>query len=69
MPSWLTLDSASGNLYCVDEAEYGSPVLTNLAVGSDGTVKSVVTARSTGGELHSSLYGGSNGKGYIAVAE
>jgi hypothetical protein len=69
MPSWLTLDSTSGTLYVTDESSYGSPVLTSVAVAADGTLRTASTARSNGGELHSTLYGGSDGKGFIAAAE
>ncbi|KAK3686116.1 Lactonase, 7-bladed beta-propeller-domain-containing protein [Podospora appendiculata] len=69
MPSWLTLDSDSGNLWVTDESTYGSPVLTQLQVASDGTMKVTGTLKSNGGEVHSALYGGSDGKGFIAAAE
>lgn len=69
MPSWLTLDSATGTLYVTDESTYGSPVLTTVSVASDGTLKTLATARANGGEVHSALYGGSDGKGFIAAAE
>lgn len=69
MPSWLTLDSATRNLYITDETSYGGAVLTTLAVQADGSLKALNTARTTGGEVHSTLYGGSNGTGFIAAAE
>lgn len=69
MPSWLTLDSATGNLYVTDETSYGSPVLTSLSVAADGSLKVTGTARTPGGEIHSTLYGGSDGRGFIAAAE
>ena len=69
MPSWLTLDSATGTLYVTDESTYGSPVLTTVSVGANGNLATVSTARSNGGELHSTLYGGADGKGFIAAAE
>lgn len=69
MPSWLTLDSATGTLYVTDESTNGSPVLTTVTVAADGTLKTVSTARSNGGDVHSVLYGGTDGKGFIAAAE
>ncbi|KAK3936649.1 Lactonase, 7-bladed beta-propeller-domain-containing protein [Diplogelasinospora grovesii] len=69
MPSWLTLDSDTGNLWVTDESTGGSPVLTQLSVGSDGTMKITGTSRSNGGEVHSAIYGGADGKGFIAAAE
>lgn len=68
-PSWLTLDSATGNLYVTDEAQYGSPVLTTLKVNNDNSVQLVSTAPTSGGGVYSSLYGGSDGRGFFAVAE
>ncbi|KAG6357208.1 hypothetical protein INS49_015086 [Diaporthe citri] len=68
-PSWLTLDSATGNLYVTDEAQYGAPVLTTLKVNNDNSVQLVSTAPTSGGGVHSSLYGGSDGRGFFAVAE
>jgi len=69
MPSWLTLDSATETLYVTDESTYGSPVLTTVSVAADGTLKTVSTARTNGGDLHSTLYGGTDGNGFIAAAE
>lgn len=68
-PSWLTLDSAAGNLYVTDEAQFGSPVLTTLKVNSDNSVQLVSTAPTSGGGVHSALYGGNDGRGFFAVAE
>lgn len=68
-PSWLTLDSATGNLYVTDEAQYGSPVLTTLKVNNDNSLQLVNTAPTSGGGVHSSLYGGNDGRGFFAVAE
>lgn len=69
MPSWLTLDSANGIVYVTDESTYGSPVLTSISVSADGALKVLAAPKSNGGELHSTLYGGSDGKGFIAAAE
>jgi hypothetical protein len=69
MPSWLTLDSASGSLWCTDESTYGSPILTQLSVSASGSMTVSGQAKSGGGDLHSTLYGGSDGKGFIATAE
>ena len=70
MPSWLTFDSASRTLYVTDESgAMGGSTLTAVSVGTDGSLKVAATGRSTGGEVHCSLYGGSDGKGFIAAAE
>lgn len=69
MPSWLTLDSESRTVYVTDEAGFsGSASLTQLSVSAtDGTMRVTGVARTTGGELHSGLYGEKGG--FIAVAE
>ncbi|RKU44040.1 hypothetical protein DL546_005382 [Coniochaeta pulveracea] len=69
MPSWLTLDRDGGKVYVTDESTYGSPVLTVVPVSADGTLGSPTTARANGGAVHSILYGGSDGKSFIATAE
>jgi 6-phosphogluconolactonase (cycloisomerase 2 family) len=69
MPSWLTLDSAGKVLYVTDESNYGGSTLAAFSVGTDGKLTTKGTARSPGGELHSTLYGGSDGKGFLAAAE
>ncbi|KAL1856892.1 hypothetical protein VTK73DRAFT_8215 [Phialemonium thermophilum] len=69
MPSWLTLDAASGSLYVTDESNFGGSSLTQLSVSADGTLQTGAVARASGGELHSCLYGGSDGKGFLAAAE
>ncbi len=70
MPSWLTLDKEAANVYCTDEsgANTGSS-LTALSVGANGALKITGTDRTPGGELHSTLFGGSDGQGFIAAAE
>jgi hypothetical protein len=41
----------------------------SFAVNADGSVKSSGQAKSTGGEVHGSLYGGVNGTSFVAMAE
>ena len=70
MPSWLELDSGSKTVYCTDESgATGGSTLTALSVSDSGAMKVSATAKSPGGEVHAGLYGGSNGKGFLAVAE
>jgi 6-phosphogluconolactonase (cycloisomerase 2 family) len=69
MPSWLTLDADSKTLYVTDEVTYGTPFLTAFSVGDGGALTQKAQGRTPGGELHSTLYGGADGKGFIAMAE
>lgn len=72
MPAWLQLDSASGTVYCVDEGSAawgGSPVVAAFSVANDGRLKPAGSAKSSGGDVHGWLYGGSDGKGFLATAQ
>ncbi|KAL0932767.1 nitrous oxide N-terminal region containing protein [Colletotrichum truncatum] len=69
MPAWLDFDSATKTLYVPDEVQWGQPLLKSFSVASDGTVTPKGQVQTAGGELHSTLYGGQNGKGYIALAQ
>ncbi|KAK2753451.1 hypothetical protein FQN54_007841 [Arachnomyces sp. PD_36] len=54
-PSWLTLDQASGTLYCTDETlPKGS--LTALETSPEGILTEVVNVPSVGGGVHNVLY-------------
>jgi 6-phosphogluconolactonase (cycloisomerase 2 family) len=69
MPSWLTLDSEAKTVYVTDENQAGRIVLSAYKVGADGKTTKIGDAQTPGGELHSCLFGGEDGKGYIAMAE
>lgn len=71
-PSWLDLDADSKTLYVPDEASWSPPNgLTTFTVGGDGSwtpADDEIQAITGGGEVHSTLYGGQDGKGFIAFA-
>lgn len=71
-PSWLDLDSESGTLYVPDESDWSPPNgLVTFTVGADGSLTPGDADSQTataGGEVHSTLYGGQDGKGFIAFA-
>lgn len=71
MPSWLTFDSPGKSLYCFDETGSwgGGSAVSSFSVNADGSLKSSGQAKSTGGEVHGSLYGGVNGTSFVAMAE
>ncbi|KZL70910.1 nitrous oxide N-terminal region containing protein [Colletotrichum tofieldiae] len=69
MPAWLDLDSTSKTLYIPDEVQWGQPLLKSFSIAADGSLTPKGQVQTAGGELHSTLYGGSNGKGYIALAQ
>ena len=68
-PSWLTVDSTSNAVYCMDEDSSGQNVLASFSSATDGTVKLRSTTITAGGSVHGALYGGSDGKGFFATAE
>ncbi|KAK6219272.1 hypothetical protein LQW54_002260 [Pestalotiopsis sp. IQ-011] len=68
MPTWLDLDSDTGTLYCFDESGAGQQgvsggVATTYTVNTDGSLKQTGQAKTKGGEVHGSFYGGSDGRG------
>ncbi|KAL4932590.1 lactonase family protein [Aspergillus undulatus] len=74
-PSWITLDSATGTIYCSDE--YGwtnenetvNGSLTTLAVAEDGSLtEEAVTDDAPGSGVHNVVYEGEGGSKYLAVA-
>lgn len=68
LPSWLTLDTASGTLYCNDEWWEEDSTVTAMSLGSDNAVTNTTQATAFGGAVHSSLYSGADGAQYLASA-
>lgn len=66
MPSWLTLDRTAGSLYCFDES-YGRGVVPSFSVAG-GALTSTGQASTGGNDVHGWLYGGTDGKGFVATA-
>jgi len=69
MPSWITLDKEDRTAYVTDEYGSGRPVLAAFNIGADGKPTKKGEAQTPGGELHSCLFGGADGRGFIAMAE
>lgn len=68
-PGWIQYYSDDKTLYCFDESWAGSGNLVSYSVASDGTLKQSALATTTGNSVHGLLYGGSNGKGFVATAQ
>jgi hypothetical protein len=68
LPSWLTYDAANSNLYCTDETMYGSASVSSFKASAQGVLSNTVKATTPYGGVANTLYGGSDGKGYIATA-
>jgi hypothetical protein len=70
LPSWITYDSAGQALYIPDEVFYGpsTGTLVSMSIGNNGTVKTTGTGITPQGVVANALYGGADGKGFIANA-
>lgn len=69
VPGWIQYYSEDKTLYCFDESWYGSGNIVSFNVSTDGTLKQFAQAPTTGNDVHGLLYGGSNGKGFVATAQ
>jgi hypothetical protein len=70
LPSWITYDSAGKAIYIPDEVFYGPSTgsLVSMSIGNNGTVKTIGTGITPQGVVANALYGGADGKGFIANA-
>jgi hypothetical protein len=70
LPSWITYDSAGKALYVPDEVFYGPSTgsLVSFSIGNNGTVTSNGKGITPQGVVATALYGGADGKGFIANA-
>jgi hypothetical protein len=69
MPAWLTYDATNRELYCTDENYFSSSAsISSIAVASDMHISVDAKATTPSGGVANILYGGSDGKGYIAIA-
>ncbi|EAA31090.1 hypothetical protein GE21DRAFT_8546 [Neurospora crassa] len=68
-PAWLEYYNDTKTAYCFDESWTGSGVITQYNVGSDGRLTQSGQTRTSGNTVHGKVYGGSDGKGFIATAQ
>lgn len=69
MPSWITYDSAGKALYIPDENYYSQTgTLVSFSIGANGALTSSGKATTPQGVVATTLYGGSDGRGFIANA-
>jgi len=70
LPSWITYDSAGKAIYVPDEVFQGPSTgsLVSMSIGNNGTVKATGTGITPQGVVANTLYGGADGKGFIANA-
>jgi hypothetical protein len=70
LPSWITYDSAGKALYIPDEVFYGASGgnLVSFAIGTNGTLRATGKGSTPLGVVATALYGGVDGRGFIANA-
>ncbi|KAJ4377851.1 hypothetical protein N0V83_000681 [Neocucurbitaria cava] len=70
LPSWITYDGPGKALYIPDEVFYGPSTgnLVSFAIGNNGTLTPTGKAPTPQGVVATALYGGADGKGFIANA-
>lgn len=70
LPSWITYDSAGKALYIADEVFYGasSGNLASFSIGSNSALEATGKGPTAMGVVATTLYGGADGKSFIANA-
>jgi hypothetical protein len=69
VPGWIDYYPEDKTLYCYDESWYGSGNIVSYNVSTDATLKQFASAPTTGNDVHGTLYGGPNGKSFVATAQ
>jgi hypothetical protein len=69
MPSWITYDGPGKALYIPDENyNSGTGTLVSFSIGANGALTSTGKVSTAQGVVATTLYGGSDGRGFIANA-
>jgi 6-phosphogluconolactonase (cycloisomerase 2 family) len=68
-PGWIELYSDTRKLYCFDESWMGSGLNAEYSVANDGRLSLTGQIKTTGNSVHGLLYGGADGRGFVATAE
>lgn len=67
LPSWITYDGVGKTLYVPDENFYGGPgTLVSFAIGANGGLTQSGKVTTEPGAVANALYGGTDGRGFIA---
>ena len=69
LPAWLEMYPEDGKLWCFDESWFGRGNIASFNVASSGQLSMAQQFSTTGNDVHGVLYGGSNGKSFIATAQ
>ena len=68
LPSWLTYDAVGKALYCSDETFSGSGSISSFSADVNGRLTLTGKALAPTGGVANTLYGGPNGRSFIAIA-
>ncbi len=68
-PGWIELYSDTRKLYCFDESWTGTGQNAEYSVANDGRLTVTAQTKTTGNSVHGMLYGGTDGRGFVATAE
>lgn len=68
-PGWLELYPEDASLWCFDESWTGSGPIVQYDVADDGTLTQGLQFQTTGNTVHGLLYGGPDGKSFIASTQ
>ena len=69
LPAWLQWDADTQTVYCVDESWFGSGMAASFSVAADGSLIQTGQTTTSGASVHSALYGGEDGRGFLATTE
>ncbi|KAK0628778.1 Lactonase, 7-bladed beta-propeller-domain-containing protein [Bombardia bombarda] len=68
-PGWLEYYSDTKQLYCFDESWTGSGYIAQFTVADNGKLSMTSQLRTSGNDVHGLLYGGPEGKSFVATAQ
>ncbi|KAK4185765.1 putative carboxymuconate cyclase [Podospora australis] len=68
-PGWIEYLNDTRELYCFDESWTGRGQHAKFNVANDGRLSIAATLSNPGNSVHGTLYGGADGRGFIATAE
>jgi Lactonase, 7-bladed beta-propeller len=68
-PTWLQYYGDTKKLYCWDESWQGYGTIAEYNVSTDGSLVVTGQAKTTGNDVHGTLYGGPSGRSYLAAVE
>src|SRR5690242_1119430 len=68
-PGWIELYSDPRKLSCFDESWMGSGSTAEYSVANDGRLSVTGQLKTTGNSVHGQLYGGADGRSFVATVE